>query len=193
MTTDNPEEAQIQRKQSSFSSDRSRFQSNSSANSQYFSLYQARELQLRERVLESCDDRILQGGAWKSAAAAGSIVHLEANQLSYVVGTIYMDMPLKPNVLDEITRESWVAAPPPRSNYRSANDVVILEDSNGRVPLSGDCLKKYSLTTGMVCAVLGFEGKDGTFHCQDICFPNYPPPSLLANPPSDIQVDGNKF
>ena len=151
MTTDNLDGSdQIQRKDTTFISNRSRFHGKSDSNSQYYGLYQAREHQLRDRVLDACEDRVMLGGKWANAVAAGSIVHLEPNQVSYVVGTIYMDMPLKPNVLDEITRESWVAAPPPRSNYCSDNDVVILEDSNGRVPLSGEVLKDFSLTTGMV-------------------------------------------
>lgn len=152
MTTDNPQPttAQLTRKQAVFESDRARFHGKSGPNSQYFGLYQAREKQLIDRVLDCCDDKVMAGGPWGNAVAAGSIVHLELNQVSFVVGTIYMDIALKPNVLDEITRESWVAAPPPRSNYCSENDVVILEDANGRVPLTGDVLKEYCLTTGMV-------------------------------------------
>ena len=36
---------------------------------------------------------------------------------------------------------------------------------------------------------MGYEGKDGLFHVQDICFPNYPPPSLLSTTQVEQQED----
>ena len=33
------------------------------------------------------------------------VLDVQKGQLSYVVGTVYMDMPLKPNVLDDIARD----------------------------------------------------------------------------------------
>ena len=33
------------------------------------------------------------------------MLDVEKGQLSYVIGTVYMDMPLKPNVLDDIARD----------------------------------------------------------------------------------------
>lgn len=33
------------------------------------------------------------------------VLDVEKGQLSYVIGTVYMDMPLKPNVLDDIARD----------------------------------------------------------------------------------------
>lgn len=59
-------------------------------------------------------------------------------QTAFILGTIYVDAPLKPNVLDTVTRNIWESAPPPREKYFTNDDVVFLEDESGRVKLLVD-------------------------------------------------------
>jgi DNA polymerase delta subunit OB-fold domain len=33
------------------------------------------------------------------------VLDVEAGKLCYIIGTVYMDMPLKPNILEDITKE----------------------------------------------------------------------------------------
>lgn len=33
------------------------------------------------------------------------VLDVQKNQLCYVIGTVYMEMPMKPNVLDDIARD----------------------------------------------------------------------------------------
>lgn len=33
------------------------------------------------------------------------VLEVQKGQLCYIVGTVYMDMPLKPNVLDDVARD----------------------------------------------------------------------------------------
>jgi DNA polymerase delta subunit 2 len=73
-----------------------------------------------------------------------------------------MEMALKPNVLDDISKEHWIVAPPPRETYVSEEDEVMLEDESGRLRVIGDNLNS-TYVTGCVLAALGTEQADGTF------------------------------
>lgn len=91
-----------------------------------------------------------------------------------------MDMALKPNVLDDISKEvgqnvpslmaatdglqHWIAAPPPRDTYMtgSSQDEMMLEDESGRLRVVGDDLSTHYVT-GCVLAALGTEQADGSF------------------------------
>ncbi len=55
--------------------------------------------------------------------------------------------------------------------YRSDDDVISLEDESGRVEISGSCLDKEELVTGMVVGILGKEVSSGAFEAIDICLP----------------------
>ena len=80
-----------------------------------------------------------------------------------------MEMPLKPNVLDDIGKEHWIAAPPPRVKYTdNENDQIMLEDESGRLRLTGWTLKGTLLVTGAIIAVIGTENKDGDFEVLDL-------------------------
>lgn len=54
-----------------------------------------------------------------------------------VIGCIYKEMALKPNILDEVSGDRSIdLKPEPRLNYCSAGDSVILEDESGRLALT---------------------------------------------------------
>ena len=86
-----------------------------------------------------------------------------------MTGTIYMDMPLKPNILEDITKDHFATPPPPREKYvDNGLDQTMLEDESGRLRLTGAGLARHVLVTGVIVAVLGTETADGNFDVADI-------------------------
>ncbi|KAA8575198.1 hypothetical protein EYC84_004395 [Monilinia fructicola] len=70
------------------------------------------------------------------------VLDVRQGELCWVAGTIYMNMPLKPNILEDISKDHWISAPPPRRKYLSDNgeDEIMLEDESGRLRLIGSQL-----------------------------------------------------
>ena len=121
--------------------------------------------------------------AWEDFEIAGEraqkverVLDVRQGQLCWVAGTIYMDLPLKPNILEDISKEHWIAGHPPRQTYYSSPEDVqaMLEDESGRLRLTGAMLKTNLLVTGVIVAVLGTENADGEFEVLDLHVPDLP-------------------
>ncbi|KAK9452407.1 DNA polymerase alpha/epsilon subunit B-domain-containing protein [Limtongia smithiae] len=119
------------------------------------------------------------------------VLDVQQGHLCWITGTIYMDMPLKPNILDEVTSEFWSTKPVSDDKFADpARDTVMLEDESGRVQLvfsggvsSGAGVQQYmSLVTGCVVAVLGSETPDGEFEVVDIRVADLAPQTSLQRP-----------
>lgn len=115
--------------------------------------------------------------AWDDFEIAGEhaqrverVLDVRQGQLCWVAGTIYVDLPLKPNILEDISKEHWIAGPPPRQTYCSSPEdtQVMLEDESGRLRLAGAMLKTNMLVTGVIVAALGTENADGEFEVLDL-------------------------
>ena len=65
---------------------------------------------------------------------------------------------------------------------RPDTDQIMLEDSSGRVRLTGELIagRRFHLTTGVIAGVLGAETKAGDFEVVDICFAGLPPQMSLS-------------
>lgn len=114
--------------------------------------------------------------AGERAQRVERVLDVRQGQLCWVAGTIYMDMPLKPNILDDISKEHWIAGGPARQSYYS-NELetqVMLEDESGRLRLTGAMLKNNLIVTGVIVAVLGTENANGDFEVLDMQIPNLP-------------------
>ncbi|GHJ84295.1 hypothetical protein NliqN6_0697 [Naganishia liquefaciens] len=157
---------------------------------QYSNIYFQRLLQLKATVAAAAKQKWahVQG----SPQLLPNILKVERSKLGYIIGTIYMEMPLKPNILEDLARDNWTAPPPPRPKFYSPNDVIHLEDERGRVTLVGERLRQEiekpggGLVTGVVVAALGMETASGDFEVIDICYAGLP---SLAEPAS---VSGNR-
>lgn len=121
--------------------------------------------------------------AWAKIQIAGEkvrrvdrVLDVRQGELCWVAGTVYMDMPLKPNILDDISKDHWTAAPPPREKYLSptGHDQTMLEDESGRLRLVGTPLHISMLVTGCIIAVMGTENADGDFEIIDMKYPDLP-------------------
>lgn len=114
--------------------------------------------------------------AGEQAQRVDRVLDVRQGQLCWVVGTVYLDMALKPNILEDISREHWIAGPPPRKSYFSQDGEtqIMLEDESGRLRLAGAMLKNTLLVTGVIVAVLGTENANGDFEVLDIHIPELP-------------------
>lgn len=132
--------------------------------------------------------------AGEHARRVERVLDVRQGELCWVAGTIYMDMPLKPNILDDLTKEvcihgalaldikltakNFTLAPPPRRTYQDPSNPtltqVMLEDESGRLRLTGTLLRTTQLATGAVVAVLGTENANGDFEVLDIKVPDLP-------------------
>ncbi|KAL4810961.1 DNA polymerase alpha/epsilon subunit B-domain-containing protein [Aspergillus unguis] len=121
--------------------------------------------------------------AWEGFSIAGEharrverVLDVRQGELCWVAGTIYMNMPLKPNILDDLTKDNFTTAPPPRQTYRDPSHPelteIMLEDESGRLRLVGSKLRSVQLATGAIIAVLGTENADGDFEAIDIKVPD---------------------
>ncbi|KAI9144762.1 DNA polymerase alpha/epsilon subunit B-domain-containing protein [Paraphysoderma sedebokerense] len=145
---------------------------------QYANIYFNRLFQLRSAVLNNAKKKWGQLEVSKKAKYVSKVLDIKPATLCYVVGTIYVEMALKPNILDEVAQEYGVVTPPPREKYVSDVDQVMLEDEYGRVKLTGAKLKQEQIVTGVVVGVLGSENALGEFEVIDVVYPGPPKPSL---------------
>nr|XP_019043001.1 DNA polymerase delta subunit 2 [Kwoniella bestiolae CBS 10118]OCF21931.1 DNA polymerase delta subunit 2 [Kwoniella bestiolae CBS 10118] len=146
---------------------------NRSYKHQYANIYFVRLVELRPIVEERAKER------WKNVRGKPPllprILNLTRSQLCYIVGTVYMDMPLKPNVLEDMARNQWLAPPAPRAKFFSAQDAVHLEDESGRVRLVGERIRRErDRQGGVIMAALGMETSSGDFEVIDLCFAGLP-------------------
>ncbi|KAK5112927.1 hypothetical protein LTR62_003749 [Meristemomyces frigidus] len=161
---------------------------------QYADMYFARLAQIKPAVESIASD------AWADFHIGGEkatrkerVLDVRQGELCFVIGTVYMEMPLKPNVLEDIGKEHWIAAPPPRVKYDLGagqgdsehgahagggkglpGTQVMLEDESGRLRLTGSYLQGGLLVTGAIVAVIGTENSDGDFEVLDLRVPDLP-------------------
>ncbi|PBP25139.1 DNA polymerase alpha/epsilon subunit B [Diplocarpon rosae] len=145
---------------------------------QYGDMYFLRLTKLKPAV------EAIAADAWEGFQIAGEeverterVLDVRQGKLCWVAGTIYMEMPLKPNILDDISKDHWISAPPPRQKYLSptGEDLIMLEDESGRLRLVGAPLSSEMLVTGCIVAVMGTENANGDFEVVDIKVPDLPP------------------
>ncbi|KAG2219561.1 hypothetical protein INT45_013220 [Circinella minor] len=149
---------------------------------QYASLYFVRLLKLRPAVLQQAELR------WGNLPDKPKFVPkvLDAGmKRCYVVGTIYVEMQLKPNVLKDLTQETSLAAPVVPRKYKGSEDKISIEDESGRIQLIGAVLEKEFWVTGTVVGLLGKESSTGAFEVQEVCYPGVAPQQPLPQTRDD--------
>ncbi|KAK0651846.1 DNA polymerase alpha/epsilon subunit B-domain-containing protein [Cercophora newfieldiana] len=106
----------------------------------------------------------------ETAKKVERVLDVRQGELCWVAGTVYVDMPLKPNILEDVSKDRWISAPSTVQQYFSGDgrDAVMLEDDSGRIRLVGDVLKSHILVTGCIIAVMGTENINGEFDVIDV-------------------------
>ena len=80
---------------------------------QYADMYFTRLAQLKpavEAIASEAFSDFQIGG--EQARKVDRVLDVRQGHLCWVIGTVYIEMPLKPNVLEDIGKEHWIAAPP---------------------------------------------------------------------------------
>ncbi|KAF7718043.1 Uncharacterized protein PECH_002376 [Penicillium ucsense] len=117
--------------------------------------------------------------AGESARRVDRVLDVRQGELCWMAGTVYMDMPLKPNILEDLTKETFTSAPPSRRTYTDPSNPsatqIMVEDESGRIRLTGNLLLSTQLATGVIIAALGTETVDGEFEVIDIKVPDLAP------------------
>ncbi|PGH18183.1 hypothetical protein AJ80_04570 [Polytolypa hystricis UAMH7299] len=146
---------------------------------QYADLYFLRLARLKPAVTE------IAAKEWEGynianeyARKVDRVLDVRQGELCWVAGTIYMELPLKPNIIDDIAKEHWTSAPPPRRTYldpsKPGSTEVMLEDESGRLRLTGPLLQSALVVTGVIVAILGTENANGDFEVIDVKVPDLP-------------------
>ncbi|PHH89260.1 hypothetical protein CDD83_6395 [Cordyceps sp. RAO-2017] len=164
---------------------------------QYGDMYFLRLNKIKPAVDEaaaSAWDGTVIGG--EEARRVDRVLDVRQGELCWVSGTVYMDMPLKPNILDDLSKDRWIAAPVSTQRYYSETDAdqIMLEDDSGRVRLVGELLTAFPLVTGCIIAVMGTENSSGEFEVIDIKFPDLPPQPkrwTLSQPENPASGEGD--
>ncbi|KAF9999862.1 hypothetical protein BGZ65_004843 [Modicella reniformis] len=144
---------------------------------QYAHLYFMRLMLMRPKVLKQAE--LKWGSLEPRPKHVEKVLDVQQGEISYLVGTVYMDMKLKPNILNDITKDHWIAAQPERPKYTDDDDFIYLEDESGRVKLTGSKVTGDFFVTGIVMGVLGSEDENGDFKVVDLCFTEAPPQEQL--------------
>ncbi|KAK7427968.1 DNA polymerase delta small subunit Cdc1 [Neonectria magnoliae] len=119
--------------------------------------------------------------SWKDTVIGGEaaqrverVLDVRQGELCWVTGTVYMDMPLKPSILEDVSKDRWISAPISTPKYFSedGSDQAMLEDESGRIRLVGEMLKTIHLVTGCIIAVMGTENANGELEVIDVKFPD---------------------
>ncbi|KAJ8078527.1 DNA polymerase delta small subunit Cdc1 [Marasmius tenuissimus] len=155
---------------------------------QYSQIYYMRLLELKPRVEERALKR------WKDIEGSPTLVprvlEVTKGKLCYIIGTVYMDMPLKPNVMEDIAKDRSIPPPPPAEKFYSPDDKVMLEDESGRIPLVGDIIQKANLVTGVILGALGMETPNSEFEVIDVVYAGASPSKSKKEPVEDrMNVD----
>ncbi|KAF4119633.1 DNA polymerase delta subunit 2 [Geosmithia morbida] len=145
---------------------------------QYGDMYFLRLTKIRPAV------EAVASAAWAGTTIAGEeakrvdrVLDVKQGELCWVVGTVFMAMPLKPDILEDVSKDRWISAPVlPDKYFADPKDrEIMLEDDSGRVRLAGELLKTTNLTTGCIIAVMGTENTNGELEVIDIKVPDLPP------------------
>ncbi|KAF7338503.1 DNA polymerase subunit delta-2 [Mycena venus] len=160
---------------------------NKSYKHQYANIYFVRLRILRDVVEEKARQR--WHGIKGDPVLVPKVLEVEKSKLCYVVGTVYMDMPLKPNVMEDIARDNSIPPPPPLAKFYSPDDNIMLEDESGRIQLVGERVVGARLVTGVIIAALGIETPTGEFEVVDICYAEMAPQPKLDEGEGKMDVD----
>ena len=160
---------------------------------QFSKLYEHRIKTLKPPLLKK------MASLFPKATHAKSMLDLTMGVTYTVVGTVYKEMKLKPNILREFTLDktaSEVDDSEHHASYVSDDDYLILEDVNGSrcniIFESKHSEKNKKMTSQLVTGIIaGFCGEidhNGTFIAKDVVFNDLAPQKPLNGKRKDAYV-----
>ncbi|KAL0099709.1 hypothetical protein PUN28_019840 [Cardiocondyla obscurior] len=139
---------------------------------QFCSIYSARLTELRETLVP----QIIAKWGKVQILKLAELEDFE-EQECVIIGTLYKHQKCKPSILLELSDDHQLTLPEPRSNYCSEKDQLFLEDEMLRIKLVVEDAALNNYVTGVVCAILGYKNKSGSFEIKEWCFPGCMPKS----------------
>lgn len=149
---------------------------------QYAPLYAERLQTMRGLIIQTVTKK------WPDIKVK-NLVELEKNERSIIIGTIYKEMPNKPNILKEMADDenNMISIQPVNTRDKYVDlekDQLILEDEVQRILLvdpedetNKNIVKSNRFCTGLVIAFIGYENEQSKFVVEDYCFKDTPYPS----------------
>ncbi|ERT02050.1 DNA polymerase delta subunit 2 [Sporothrix schenckii 1099-18] len=155
-----------------------------------------------DKVATEAFSDVVVGGT--HAKKVERVLDVRQGELCWVSGTVYMDMPFKPSILEDVSKDKLLSKPSAVKKYVPEDDddvlaegrgsvALMLEDDSGRIRLVGRPLRSVLLVTGCIIAVMGTENEDGELEVIDIMFPDLPPQPErweLSTPVADATGEG---
>lgn len=142
---------------------------------QYSGIYYCRLKKLFNNVKKSCEEK------WRSSIDAGKIeykskiLEIKQGKMSYVIGTIFINLEGKPNILKDVSTTLNIdELEDSKEKYIKGEKEILIEDESGRMTLIGEKIQSLDVITGSVIGVLGLENKHGEFDVLDFCLPGFP-------------------
>ncbi|KGU23112.1 DNA polymerase delta subunit 2 [Candida albicans P34048] len=152
---------------------------------QYFSMYQYRLKNLRDRVHKTAMEKWGHGTKkinGNTIEKQDKILDIASGKLCWVIGTVFCDAKYKLDILNDVEKGTDDVLPLEPVTYVNEDEqpIVMLEDESGRAILNNDnFLAKNLLVTGCIVAVLGIEIQAGIFEIMDIAYPDCAPQKPL--------------
>ena len=155
---------------------------------QYSSAYFIRLEVLRDSIMQAARLKWIESGKVKAANLVGHVKSYKGNDGDIIlVGVLFKDMSLKPNVLSDIQNNLRISdqfmdsrSVDEIAHKLAEKDTLFLEDMEARLQLVfPDRSVVDSLTTGVVVAVLGAVNTQGFFEVKDFALPGYLQPDAL--------------
>ena len=141
---------------------------------QYFNVYQNRMRQLRPALVERV--KSLQKERGSSDPIEERVLDLRMGVSAYIIGAVFKEMPLKPSVLREYTKEQAILLVPEKENFVSPKDALVLEDETGRIKLNIEDPELIARNiTGSIVAVHGHQIEGGAFKVKEILGADWAP------------------
>jgi len=155
---------------------------------QYASAYFIRLEMLRNAILSTAQSKWVESGVLPESQLVGHVKSYKSGEGDVaLVGVLFKDMKLKPNVLSDIQENLKISDQfmqyPEISTINpklSDSDALFLEDMEARLQLVfPDQSGVAELPTGAVVAVIGRVNDQGFFEVRDYCLPGYGDPQSL--------------
>lgn len=129
---------------------------------------------------------------WDNVKFMGNVLDMKQGERTIIIGTLFKEQKLKPNVFTNITAPINAVSAIDCSRgakigqFTSDDDYAILEDLSGRIQIRESAhFKCNQFQTGSIVALLGTVDAQGYFICEDFCYAGIP---FSAELPAHIKL-----
>jgi len=127
---------------------------------QYSGIYFCRLKKLYHNVKKACEEKWRSSIESRKIEYKSKILDIKQGKLSYVIGTVFLDMTGKPNILKDVSTTLNIdELEDNNEKYINGTKEILIEDESGRMTLIGDKTQTLDIMTGTVIGVLGLENK----------------------------------